>query len=697
MKRVQILKAPVKAPKKKNGNQITAQIAGQYLILDIWKGKEHVKRHVMDTNTGEYGTYAVNLHIWTNDNLRNATNSGNNYWFDTTSEKEYAISQEDKKIVIEATKDSWRARTNGIYGRVEGMEYDYSYEVREKKKDSKVRRLNQLMSLCKKPGKEVEDWIAEVATGNLQYAFLNKKDQKWHCTACNQDFQAAGMKVKNKEKGNCPLCGHAITYCKTGEKASTKTALTMIQDMDAKRGVERHFLVTITWKNTREVELEEIIRLTMLRDGKYICKLYYDDGWGSWSEGNRANRRWKTGYLYPNEQGIREGLTGTEYCAWMDVMPQLARAGIKANYNNLLVESNKFFTGMTEYLFKGRFYRLLTETSEQISICSGYRNILKVDGKNIEEVMKIKDRQKINLLRQENGGEIMLSWLRWSDNTGKKISTATMRIFEKEMIGSGYYERSRAGRYLTPDQLANYLTRQKKESYPNFKLSSVFEQYEDYLEMAENLGKHMDDEMVYRPRQLKRRHDEAVEECNKHREELQRKRDAEAAKRQAEQMRQKYPGYEGILEEVKEKFEYSNDTYTIRVPKDFMEITAEGMALHHCVGNTERYFDRIVSRETYICFLRQQACPDTPFYTIEVEPGGTIRQHRGAYDEEPGIEEIKPFLRDWQRHIRKHMSSKDHDYARKSEVLRQKNIEELIEKNNKRVLNGLMEDLMEVI
>ena len=207
----------------------------------------------------------------------------------------------------------------------------------------------------------------------------------------------------------------------------------------------------------------------------------------------------------------------------------------------------------------------------------------------------------------------------------------------------------------------------------------------------------MDDEMVYRPRQLKRRHDEAVEECNKRREELQRKRDAEAAKRQAEQMRQKYPGYEGILEEVKEKFEYSNDTYAIRVPKDFMEITAEGMALHHCVGNTERYFDRIVSRETYICFLRQQACLDTPFYTIEVEPGGTIRQHRGAYDEEPGIEEIKPFLREWQRHIRKNMSSKDYDYARKSEVLRQKNIEELIEKNNKRVLDGLMEDLMEVI
>ena len=132
---------------------------------------------------------------------------------------------------------------------------------------------------------------------------------------------------------------------------------------------------------------------------------------------------------------------------------------------------------------------------------------------------------------------------------------------------------------------------------------------------------------------------------------------------------------------------------------NFMEITAEGMAAEPpAVGNTERYFvlhDQ--QRDVNICFLRQQSSPDKPFYTIEVEPGGTIRQHRGAYDEEPGIEEIKPFLREWQKVIRKRMSKKDHEYAAQSEILRQKNIEELKAKNNTVVLEGLAEDLMEVI
>lgn len=144
-------------------------------------------------------------------------------------------------------------------------------------------------------------------------------------------------------------------------------------------------------------------------------------------------------------------------------------------------------------------------------------------------------------------------------------------------------------------------------------IKEVLWQYVDYLDMAEQLGKRMDDAMVYRPRELKRRHAEAVEECNRRQKELRRQRDKEKAREQAEAMRRKYPGYEDILAEVKEKYEYAGEDYLIRVPRDFAEITAEGMALHHCVGNTERYFDRIVSRETYICFLRQQSSPDTPF------------------------------------------------------------------------------------
>ena len=148
------------------------------------------------------------------------------------------------------------------------------------------------------------------------------------------------------------------------------------------------------------------------------------------------------------------------------------------------------------------------------------------------------------------------------------------------------------------------------------------------------------------------------------------------------------------MQEIREKLEYIGEEYFIRVPQKIVDIVKEGNYLHHCVGSTDRYFDRIKDHETYICFLRKTAEPDTPFYTIEVEPGGTIRQHRGMFDEEPELDKVKPFLRIWQQEIRKRMKAEDHEREARSAILREKNIKELEERNNTRVLQSLREDFM---
>ena len=160
-------------------------------------------------------------------------------------------------------------------------------------------------------------------------------------------------------------------------------------------------------------------------------------------------------------------------------------------------------------------------------------------------------------------------------------------------------------------------------------------------------------------------------------------------------MREKYPRAEEILKDIRERYEYANEEYTILVPKDLVEIIEDGQALHHCAGATERYFDRIESRETYICFLRRAETPKIPFYTIEVEPSGTIRQHRSYLDEEPGIELIRGFLKEWQKVLKKRLTEEDKRLAKVSKVKREENISELREKNNTRVLKGLAEDFME--
>ena len=111
--------------------------------------------------------------------------------------------------------------------------------------------------------------------------------------------------------------------------------------------------------------------------------------------------------------------------------------------------------------------------------------------------------------------------------------------------------------------------------------------------MCEACSKNMKDEMVYRPRELKRRHDEVV--VDRQQMQILRELDTntEAKEKYAEEMQQKFPKAEGIMKEIKSRYEYENEEYKILVPDTMIDIVKEGRALHHCAGSSERYFDRM--------------------------------------------------------------------------------------------------------
>ena len=104
-------------------------------------------------------------------------------------------------------------------------------------------------------------------------------------------------------------------------------------------------------------------------------------------------------------------------------------------------------------------------------------------------------------------------------------------------------------------------------------------------------------------------------------------------------------------------------------------------------------------------FLRKSESPGQAYYTLEVEPGGTVRQKRTMYDrQEKDIDSAADFLRRWQREIHSRMTKKDKELAKKSRVLRLENFKELTEKNiiintgqlqGQRLVDVLMADLME--
>lgn len=161
--------------------------------------------------------------------------------------------------------------------------------------------------------------------------------------------------------------------------------------------------------------------------------------------------------------------------------------------------------------------------------------------------------------------------------------------------------------------------------------------------MAERLHIDTSDEIIYRARKLRQRHDELVIQC-----------EAGSLELQAENMDKKYPHVRSICEELQKKYAYADEDYLVIAPQNTFDIIKEGRMLHHCVGNDgagERYYDRIERRESFIMFLRRAEEPEDPYYTLEIEPDGTVRQKRTLFDRQhEDIEQATEFCRSGKSH-----------------------------------------------
>ena len=177
---------------------------------------------------------------------------------------------------------------------------------------------------------------------------------------------------------------------------------------------------------------------------------------------------------------------------------------------------------------------------------------------------------------------------------------------------------------------------------------------------------------------------------------------------EAEKMAEKYPNVDGICRELQKKYTYAEEEYMVVAPENIFAIIKEGRMLHHCVGNDgsgERYYERMERRESFILFLRRTDEPEDPYYTLEIEPDGTVRQKRTLFDRQhEDIEQATDFLRRWQKVIAERLTGRDLKLAAESRILREK---EFIQLKKDRVIihtghlagrllaDVLMADLME--
>ena len=226
----------------------------------------------------------------------------------------------------------------------------------------------------------------------------------------------------------------------------------------------------------------------------------------------------------------------------------------------------------------------------------------------------------------------------------------------------------------------------------------VYQQWRDFMDMLHELKE--DDKANPFPRDLKKAHDALVLRLDQKRKE---EHDREIDK--------KFADVTAIYTKIAEKYAYENGKYAVVVPRNAAEVLRDAEKLLLCTAMSERgmmrYFGRIRRNETYILFLRRVSEIEKPWYALEIEPGGTIRQKRSKGDEQyADLQEAEPFLREWQEVIAKRMTGEDIAAAIEARRMRITEMEELARTGTtvkfgslrgKRLYDVLSADLMEQV
>ncbi len=543
--------------------------------------------------------------------------------------------------------------------------------------------------------KDWNHWVDKVGIPEqyIFYTYSRKKYKEGYCTYCEHDVQ---VQPHHNEMGKCPHCHHTVMYKALGKfKYHWTNNYPVYLMQKCKDGfMIREFITSRQYvkENIREPRLciSENRRAIGNTEGKVERAYYFGDY-------KHVAYRWiKTGVCSYSWNGNESGKIYGKSLPCI-AKTYLRKTGLIEMYRKQgILDPEKYLAGYEhspyiEKFAKAGLTRLVNENLSRVYWSSGYRDdSFRIDRSqtSLTKMLGIST-EELRRLRYCNGGKHMLLWLQYEKAIGKPIPDDTIKwMLDNKMVPS---DLNFAPSQMSISQIHHYLQRHMREERMN--LHETITTWKDYLSMAARLGYDLNDEIIYRVRRLRKRHNELVEILEQQNMTVQ-----------AGEILRDFPHVEKNLRAVKATYEYGDKDYTVLVPNCIEDVITEGRSLHHCVDKQERYWDRIERNESYIFFLRRTAQLDKPYYTLEVEPGGTIRQKRTMYDrQEDDIEDAKGFLIKWQLEIKKRLTDRDRSLAEKSRILRLENFKQLQKDNviintghlhGAKLVDVLMADLM---
>lgn len=525
------------------------------------------------------------------------------------------------------------------------------------------------------------DWLKkEIPEKNYIFYQYDKKGAKqgW-CRHCNQ-YVDLKVKPKHRLEVACPRCRRKSEYIsihKIGKVWSDFNHGIYMQKINGGM-VVREFWVRYS-VCTNNFQYPEYAT------GETRRTLYF---------ANRTVRNYQFG-LYKNKYNrwIPEELPKRYYWASqgatvyrknirsLEALPQnkdtalflMLRQDNELEINRYMFYEKRF--PIVEKLVKANFPTMLKEVLN--SYGNYMENLFDLKQKELAKALKL-DNARMKRLKAGAGSSLHLEWLQREKREDTQYPDEMLQYFVENKLGTKTFD-------FIEDRMSlvkawHYL--QKQIDLCGQDADQTVRTWEDYLNMAKHEKMDVSKEMIYKPKNLKMAHDEMIE-----------LREQKGMDKLAKEIRKKFKTVNDVCQSL-EMYEYADDTYSIIAPKDIKDIVREGTLLKHCIHTCDYYFDRIQRRESYLLFLRKNDCKQAPWYTLEVEPGGNIRQKRTVGDNQnKDLDAAVPFLQKWQQVIQKRMTEKEKKLAKISDAARKENIKTL-RKNQNKIWHGKLQGLL---
>lgn len=600
---------------------MTAREMNGIMKLEIYRG-EDIRKHdeepeyiiFLSAKENEYDTYMPREKKWSRAKLGNLRLRGSNYR--DTYGRMLWIRDEDEDAVRR-----YLDKTGDVVSAIETWQTNTMHR-------KEIQQIDRVMNQVTETPADFGRWVREEAFWKQKYIFYSAKEGKAYCAACRQTIKTKMKSVHNKYI-TCPACGRKVMGKSWKKQRSLRDDQTAALIQRIPEGLivriffcRKHHEIENDWKE--KVYISETDRqlyslnMNLIRNYEYAN--FKRTGGFRWCR-SQYEYLAVSAAVYPGN--IREVREGTKI-ADVEIETMLKREkGEKVEIRKLLDPGDA-----TKYLIRVGLTRLAIEDIQMV------RTRIYREGRTAQEVLGING-DRINRMKNLNGGEITLGWLQYEEETGIKIRQRTLERLEDKGINRRDLDTAlQCG--VTPERALNYIEKQTRAK------RDTLTEWGDYLKMAREENLDVYDDIVRMPRELHKRHNELVELKNK-------KEDEKKLKEYRKYDRQ-------IKKRLREAAIYlwEDKNYMIVPAAKCEELMREGRTLHHCVGANDTYMKKMAAGISWILFLRRKERPEEPYYTIEISmKDDGILQSYSKYDRKPDWGKIERVLKKFKESVKR--------------------------------------------